>query len=92
MCFTLSFTPAYNRRAKKFLRKHPELKRQYLKTLQLLALNPYHPSLRLHVLEGRLKGLYAVSINVSYRISLEFIIEDADLILVNVGTHDEVYG
>jgi len=89
--FTLTFTASYNRRATKFLRKHPELKKQYLKTLQILELNPYHPSLRLHTLEGRLTGLSSVSINISYRITMEFIIENDEIIPVNVGTHDEVY-
>jgi len=89
--FTLTFTASYNRRAKKFLKKHPELKKQYLKTLQILELNPYHPSLRLHALEGRLAELHSVSINISYRITMEFIIEHDEIIPVNVGTHDEVY-
>jgi len=89
--FTLIFTASYNRRAIKFLKKHPELKKQYLKTLQLLALNPFHPSLRLHALEGRLSELHSVSINLSYRISMEFIIEQHEIIPVNVGTHDDVY-
>ncbi len=91
MPFTLAFTASYNRRATKFLKKHPELKNQYLKTLQLLELNPYHPSLRLHALAGRLAGLRSVSINISYRITIELIIENNEIILVNVGTHDEVY-
>jgi len=89
--FTLAFTASYNRRASKFLKKHPELKKQYLKTLQLLELNPHHPSLRLHALGGRLTGLHSVSINISYRITMELIIENNEIIPVNVGTHDEVY-
>jgi len=91
MSFTLTFTASYNRRAAKFLKKHPELKKQYLKTLQLLALNPYHPSLRLHALEGRLSELHSVSINLSYRITMEFMIKDNEIIPVHVGTHDDVY-
>jgi len=89
--FTLTFTASYNRRAEKFLKKHRELKKQYLKTLQLLELNPYHPSLRLHTLEGRLTALHSVSINISYRMTIELIIENNEIIPINVGTHDEVY-
>ncbi|PIW51449.1 MAG: plasmid stabilization protein [Zetaproteobacteria bacterium CG12_big_fil_rev_8_21_14_0_65_54_13] len=91
MSYTLVFTASYNRRAGKFLKRHPELKQQYLKTLQLLELNPYHPSLRLHALGGRLTGLQSVSINISYRITMAFLIEAAEIIPVNVGTHDDVY-
>jgi len=87
----LIYTPAYNKRAARFLKKHPELAAQYTKTLQLLELNPQHPSLRLHKLQGRLSALHSVSINMSYRITLEFLIQDGQLLLVNVGKHDVVY-
>lgn len=63
----------------------------YLKTLQLLEANPHHPSLRLHALSGKLDGLHAISINLSYRITLEFLIEDDRIVMVNVGDHDSVY-
>ena len=91
MSFTLVFTDSYNRRAAKWLKKHPTLRPQYLKTLQLLELNPYHPSLRLHALQGRLQGIQAVSINLSYRITLELLIDKNEIILLNVGDHDAVY-
>jgi len=67
------------------------LRGTYLKTLQLLEANPHHPSLRLHALSGKLDGLHAISINLSYRITLEFLIEDDRIVLVNVGDHDAVY-
>ena len=91
MAFTLVFTEQYNRRAARFLKRHPELRQPYLKTLQLLELNPAHPSLRLHPLRGRLDGLHSVSINLSYRITLELLIQDEQIIPVNVGDHDAVY-
>jgi len=91
MAFTLVFTEQYNRRASRFLKRHPELRQPYLKTLQLLELNPAHPSLRLHPLRGRLDGLYSVSINLSYRITLELLIQHRQIIPVNVGDHDAAY-
>ena len=78
-------------RAVRFLKRHPQLKNQYAKTLALLELNPHHPSLRLHDLSGRLQGVHAVSINLSYRITLEMVIQEAQIILLNVGDHDAVY-
>ena len=91
MPYKLIYPDSYIRRARKFLRKHPEINSQYRKTLELLELNPYHPSLRLHSLEGRLKGLSSVSINLSYRIVLELEIKDKEIILINIGDHDQVY-
>ena len=91
MRFRIIYTPSYNKRAARFLKRHPDLSGQYLKTLQLLELNPYHPSLRLHRLKGSLNSLHSVSINISYRISLDLKISDKEIIPVSVGSHDEVY-
>lgn len=91
MVWAIVFTEQYNRRAARFLKRHPDLRSPYLKTLQLLELNPHHPSLRLHALGGKLTGLHSVSINLSYRITLELLIHDGQIIPVNVGDHDTVY-
>jgi len=91
MSWELVITEQYEKRAIRFLRRHPELEKQYLKTLQLLEANPFHPSLRLHPLSGKLSALHAVSINLSYRITLEFQILGEEIIPVNVGDHDSVY-
>ncbi|MES2683149.1 MAG: plasmid stabilization protein [Pseudomonadota bacterium] len=91
MSYTLVFTDQYNRRAARFLRQRPELREQYGKALLLLQANPHHPSLRLHPLRGKLKGLHSVSINLSYRITLELLISDQQIVPINVGDHDTVY-
>jgi mRNA-degrading endonuclease YafQ of YafQ-DinJ toxin-antitoxin module len=91
MRYRLVYPDSYIRRARKFLKKHPGLLGQYRKTLELLTLDPTHPSLRLHRLKGRLNALHSVSINISYRITVEFVIEGEEILLVNVGNHDQVY-
>ena len=91
MSFTLVFTESYNCRAAKWLRKHLDLRLNYQKTLQLLELNPFHPSLRLHALQGRLQGMHSVSINLSYRITIDLLISDQETILLNVGDHNSIY-
>ena len=89
--YRIVYTHGYIRRAAKFIREHPELERKYEKVLELLELNPSHPSLRLHKLKGRLKELSAVSINPSYRILLYFLIRDNVIYPVDIGKHDDVY-
>lgn len=91
MAYQLVFTEAYLRRALRFLKRHPHLHSHYGKTLALLEANPFHPSLRLHPLSGKLAGLHSVSINLSYRITLELLIDDQRIIPINVGDHDTVY-
>lgn len=91
MAWQLVFTEQYNRRAARFLRLHPNTRSQYAKTLKLLEANPHHPSLRLHALKGKLAGLHSVSINLSYRMTLELMITESEVILINIGDHDAVY-
>jgi len=91
MSWQLIFTDQYARKAARFIKTHPDAISQYTKTLQLLEINPHHPSLRLHQLKGRLDGLYSVSINMKFRITLELIVTESEIILVNVGDHDQVY-
>ncbi len=86
------YTDGYVKKARRFIKKHPELISQYKMTLTLLELNPLHPSLRLHKLEGRFKDLYSVSINITYRISIELLLENDTIIPINIGAHDATYG
>jgi mRNA-degrading endonuclease YafQ of YafQ-DinJ toxin-antitoxin module len=91
MAWQLLFTESYMRAELKFLRRHPEVKRQYAKTLALLEINPHHPSLRLHALAGGHHGLHSIAMNLSYRITLVLRISGHTIIPVNVGDHDAVY-
>jgi proteic killer suppression protein len=91
MNYRIIYTPGYNKRATRFIRNHPDLIPQYEKTLKLLEIDPFHPSLRLHRLKGSLSDLHSVSINISYRITLELVIQGQEIIPVDVGSHDEVY-
>lgn len=91
MAYQLVLTESYLRIAVRFLARHPDLKRQYAKTLALLEANPHHPSLRLHALAGKHQGLHSVAINLSYRITLELLIHDKVITPINVGDHDDVY-
>jgi len=56
-----------------------------------LKANPHHPSLRLHKLKGTLKDYDSVSISMAYRVVLELIITDEEIILLDIGKHKEVY-
>lgn len=89
--YSILFTESYQKKAKKFLDKHPEITNQYVKALKLLSINVDHPSLRLHKLSGRFTGLSSISINLSYRIIIHFIIKNNQIVLIDVGSHDEVY-
>ena len=91
MNYKIIYTKSYIKRAERFIKKYPKLIGQYEKTLKLLELNPFHSSLRLHGLSGRLSDLYSVSINISFRITLELLISDKEIIPVNIGIYDDIY-
>jgi addiction module RelE/StbE family toxin len=87
----IQFADGYEKKAIKFFKKHKDIYPQYKKTMELLQSNPQHPSLRLHKLQGTMKQFNSVSINMKYRIVIDFIIIDDVIILVDLGSHDEVY-
>lgn len=89
--YRIRFSQPYLRKEARFLKKHPEITRQYEKSVALLEANPFHPSLRLHKLKGHLSDVHSVSINMKYRITIEFIIQDKLIIPIHIGSHGEVY-
>ena len=89
--YTLVSTDTFSRTARKFLRRHPELTGLFKDVLQLLEKDPHAPQLYLHSLKGRHQGKHSVRINYEYRIVLILKIVDKEVILLDVGSHDEVY-
>jgi len=89
--YKLIETKVYIKKLKKFLKKHPDMIKKYEKTVFLLENNPFHPFLRLHKLQGDKKEFYLVSLDMQYRIILDFIIIENKIFLIDIGTHDEIY-
>ncbi|MCK5877417.1 MAG: type II toxin-antitoxin system mRNA interferase toxin, RelE/StbE family [Candidatus Marithrix sp.] len=81
----------YQKKEQKFFKKHPNLLDKYANILKKLGSNPSEQILRLHKLQGKLKDFHAVSLNYEYRIILLINILDDRIVLVDIGTHDEVY-
>ena len=91
MSYKIVFTERYTRIAARFLQRHPDMARAYVKTLALLEVNPQHPSLRLHALGGRLADVHSVSINLSCRITIHLLITEREIVPLDLGDHDAVY-
>lgn len=89
--YSLIWTDTFSRTARKFLRRHPEVGDLFKNVLHLLETDPQTPQLHLHSLKGRHQGKYAVRINYEYRIVLLLKIIDREVILLDVGSHDDVY-
>jgi mRNA-degrading endonuclease YafQ of YafQ-DinJ toxin-antitoxin module len=91
MSFALVTTQHFERRARKFLRKHPDLRPALRDTLDDLSRDPFQPTLKLHPLSGSLAGVQAVSLTYSYRLTLLVKVIEQEVVLLDIGTHDEVY-
>ena len=89
--YTLVWTAHFMRTAKKFTKRHPELKKKVAGLLRDLEKDPFQPHLEYHHLGGKQTGIQAVSITDSYRITLTVIITKKEIILLDIGSHDEVY-
>ena len=91
MNYKIVITDVYLKKLKRFLKRHPDVLSRYTKAIEILEVNPHHPSLRLHKLQGRLCEFHSISITMEYRIIIDFIIKDNQIIPIDIGTHDDVY-
>ena len=89
--FTVTTSDRFIRQARKFFKRHPGLKPRFAATITALQHDPFQPSLGLHQLSGKLAGCHAVSLTYSYRITLTLLITDKEIILLDIGSHDELY-
>lgn len=60
------------------------------RVLRDLEVDPYQPRLHLHPLSGRMKGISAVNVTHSYRITLILAVSLQQITLLKIGSHDEV--
>jgi addiction module RelE/StbE family toxin len=89
--FSIVATRHFMRRARKFLKKHPDLQDRFTQIIEDLTQDPFAPHLAYHHLGGRFKGIQAINITDNYRITLTIAISEREIILLDIGSHDEVY-
>jgi len=90
--FELESTTEFERRLERFARRHSELRQRIARILEDLSQDPFQPHLRLHGLSGPLQGVSAVWLNYQYRVTLTIDVEGKRVTVLNIGSHDEVYG
>ena len=92
---TLIWGNTFVKAFKRTIKRHPDLKKDMEKTLQLLANDPFNPQLETHKLKGKLSGTWACSVSHNQRIVFEFVKSkeqnEDSIFLIEIGTHDEVY-
>ena len=90
---TLSWSSHFRRAFRRVVRRHPELRPKILSVLRQLVSDPFVPSLDTHKLRGTLSGLWACSVAYDCRVVFDFLEsgEGEVILLIDLGTHDEVY-
>ena len=89
--FSIATSEKFLRQARKFFRKHPDLKPRFAAIISALHQDPFQSGLGLHQLTGRLSGCHAVRLTYSYRITLTLLITEKEIVLLDIGSHDDVY-
>ena len=89
--YRVTTSEQFLRQARKFFNKHPDLRPRFAAIFEALKLDPFQPSLGLHPLSGKLAGCHDVRLTYSYRITLTLLITEKEIILLDIGSHDEVY-
>lgn len=76
-------------RSKKLFKKRPELREKTRIKVETLTLTPMHPGLELHKLKGKLNDVWAITIEQNIRLAFVYVSEG--ILLISIGTHDELY-
>lgn len=88
-------TSRFKRSLRKFVKGNSRLQKKIEATLEEMAIDLFAPSLATHLLKGELEGLRACSCGYDCRIifSLEQDLETGVeiIVLLNIGSHDDVY-
>ena len=89
--YTIVTPRQFLRQARKFFKMHPDLKTRLAGVLNDLQKDPLQSHLELHPLSGKLEGCHAISLTYKYRITLTLMMTNKEIILLDIGSHDQVY-
>jgi addiction module RelE/StbE family toxin len=92
---TLVWSAAFVRALKRAVQRRPELRKAVERTIEQLAQDPYHPTLHTHKLKGKLEGVLACTVDYDNRVLFQLVDNptsgEKEVLLVTIGTHEEVY-
>lgn len=92
---SLVLTPKFKRAFRKFVKRDTDLQKPIEDTLEQMEVDIFAPSLGTHKLSGKLDGLQACSCGydcrIVFSIEQDTELESEVIVLLDVGTHDEVY-
>ena len=91
----LAWATSFRRAFKRRTRNNPRLQERIFEVLELLARDTFDPRLKTHKLRGQLEGLWACWVEYDCWIVFAFEPDPESgedmIVLIDIGTHDEVY-
>ena len=81
------FKRSYERKIK----INKRLKEKFWIAIEIFENNPFASRIRIHKLSGKLKGLWAFSVDYNCRIIFKFVEGKSKILLIDIGGHNEVY-
>jgi addiction module RelE/StbE family toxin len=86
----IAYSSSFKKAFRKRVRSNTELEGRFWERLAIFQNQPFDPRLRTHKLSGRLKGLWSFAVDYDFRVVFTFL-GDNRALLVDIGTHKEVY-
>jgi mRNA-degrading endonuclease YafQ of YafQ-DinJ toxin-antitoxin module len=86
----ISFSSSFKRAFKKRIKGNVDLEAKFWQKLEQFTVDPFDPGLKTHKLSGKLKEFWSFSVDYDERV-LFYFTEDEKAVLVDIGSHDEVY-
>lgn len=87
----LVWDAGFKRAYKKRIAPDASLKQRFWDALEVFVADPFARELRTHSLTGKLHGCSAFSVDLDCRVVLTFIKGHSKVLLIDIGTHEEVY-
>lgn len=84
----IKYSSSFATKLERLKKKNSRLAGKVGDKLRILMVNPRHPSLRLHKISGKYEA-WSISVDMSLRVL--FVYTEYGILLVDIGTHEEVY-
>lgn len=84
------YSSIFKRSFKRRISGNPGKESRFQEEVEAFATNPFTPKLRTHKLAGELEGRWSFNAGYDLRIVFSFT-DDGDAVLLDIGTHREVY-
>ena len=87
----VTFSSSFKRAFKKKVKTRKEIEDLFWEAVSIFVNDPFHHSLKIHKLSGKLKYLWSFFVEYDLRVLFQFEENNTKAIFVDFGNHDEVY-